>query len=314
VDVLILGRSSIVERRVLSALRGIKGVGRIDVGSRGRAAAGPWPYGELYPDYDAALRWSEAPIVYVSQVNSEHEHWTRVALQSGRHVVVDKPAFLSPGIADEMLELAAGRNLCLAEATVFGYHPQITALKELFAEEPEGTPTRVTAWLSFPPFQGPNFRYRAELGGGALWDVGPYAAAAGRVLFGEQPSSVSCEVLARSQIDTAFSLLATFSGGRSLVGHFGFDTAYCNRLHTLSASLSAELDRAFTTVPDADNRIRVTRQSGGTELEVPRADAFGEFLRQVLGAINAGEWTRFADDLCTDARTLDQIRRAAGVN
>ena len=52
-----------------------------------------------------------------------------------------------------------------------------------------------------------NFRYRRALGGGALWDLGPYAAAVGRVFLDDEPASVACRVLARGGpdgVETAF--------------------------------------------------------------------------------------------------------------
>src|SRR5688500_20280379 len=78
-----------------------------------------------------------------------------------------------------------------------------------------------------------NFRYRECYGGGALWDLGPYAVSVGRILFGGEPTAIAGQVLTRGgpdDVDTAFNLAATYSDGRSAVGHFGFNTVYRNRL------------------------------------------------------------------------------------
>src|SRR5438046_8291042 len=120
-DVLILGHSSIAQRRVVPALSTLSGFGRIDVATRKAAGGVPfeWPYGDVYGDYKKALHESAAQLVYVSLVNSEHARWTEEAINAGRHVVVDKPAFLGVQGTERMLELADRRGVCVAEATVW---------------------------------------------------------------------------------------------------------------------------------------------------------------------------------------------------
>src|SRR5438093_12275310 len=95
-NVLILGLSSIVQRRVLPALHAL-GIERIDVATRKAvdpAVRRGWSHGHIFESYQAALSESDAPVVYVSLVNSEHEHWIEASLPTGHHVIVDKPATL----------------------------------------------------------------------------------------------------------------------------------------------------------------------------------------------------------------------------
>ena len=63
--------------------------------------------------------------------------------------MVDKPAFLSLAAAEQLLELADKQGRCLAEATVFGYHPQIAAMQAAFAEA-DDAPIRLSVLQSFP--------------------------------------------------------------------------------------------------------------------------------------------------------------------
>jgi predicted dehydrogenase len=315
-QVLILGLSSIVTRRVLPALRQIPDIDGIDVASTKAsdpAVRDAWRDGAAFYDYARALSLSSAEVVYVSLVNSEHERWARAALEAGRHVVVDKPAFLGCENAMRMAELAARRDRCLAEATVFGYHPQIGEARRVFTDSADA-PRRIVAVLSFPPMDPANFRYQRALGGGALWDLGPYLAACGRVFFGVEPEMVEARVVAeRGDLEIAFSALGAFGEGRSLAGHFGFDTAYVNRLHLVGAAVAVEMDRAFTTPPDQANILRVSSQRGSAAVGVPAADSFTAFFRHVVKRIAARDWGALTADMLNDARALDRYRAAAGV-
>jgi NDP-hexose-3-ketoreductase len=267
----------------------------------------------VFADYEQAIARSGAGLAYVSLENSNHALWAERALAQGMHVVVDKPAFLTAADARRLTALARDRGRCLAEATVFAHHPQVEALRKAFTDA-GAQPTRVAAIFSFPPLDPADFRYRKDRGGGALYDLGPYAVAASRVLFGRSPRNVACEVLARRPdgLDTAFSVLMAYDGGGSLAGHFGFDTEYQNRILALGPGVSAELDRAFTVAPEAGNRLLLRRANMPSEVAVAPADAFARFLGAVLQAIERGRWDEFAEALRADAELLERMRTIAG--
>ncbi|MGB3934604.1 MAG: Gfo/Idh/MocA family oxidoreductase [Burkholderiales bacterium] len=311
---LLIGHSRIGQRRVLPALRALPQVSAIAVASRRwRPAPQEAAGAQVFADYEDAIARSGAGLAYVSLENSDHALWAERALAQGMHVVVDKPAFLTAADARRLAALARERGRCLAEATVFTHHPQIEALRRSFGGA-GAQPTRVVAVFSFPPLDPADFRYRRDRGGGALYDLGPYAAATSRVLFGRAPRNVSCEVLSRRTdgIDTAFSVLMTYDGGGSLAGHFGFDTEYQNRILALGPGVSAELDRAFTLAPEAGNRLLLRRANVASEIALAPADAFERFLGAVFRAIGVRQWDGFPEALRADAELLESMRTIAG--
>ena len=315
---LVLGLSNLVRRRVLPALEEVGGLDAVDIATHSGAARlqRPEPLaGETFDDYDVALRRSEAEVAYVSLVNSEHGPWVRKALESGRHVVVDKPAFLGLEETERTLSLAGQRDRCLAEATVWGYHPQVDLMKRAF-EEAASEPARISAAFSVPPLDAANFRYCRSLGGGSLWDQGPYAVSIGRVFFGGPAETVDCHVLSAAgpdNVETAFSMLATYPGGRAVAGHFGFDTAYRNHIDILSPDLVLEADRVFTIPADAENEMRLMGGQGPSIRTAPPGDSFSVFFECVLEAIRRHEWGELTADLLSDAQALQRLRDSAGV-
>ena len=323
---LILGHSRIVQRRLLPALARLDAVEQADIASR-RPAAGAAraaapaaaPRGEVYEGYDDALRRSGAQLAWVSGVNTDHAPLAERCLQRGLHVIVDKPAATRLRDAERLLALARERNLCLAEATVFAHHPQVELVREQFARR-QDAPSRVTATFSVPPFTDDNFRWRRELGGGALLDMGIYAAATARLLFGEAPGQEPIQaplqwharVLGRrGGVDTAFACLGV-AGARALVGQFGFDTEYCNRLQVLGTRTAVSLERAFTTAPDEPNVLAVSAANRHEQVTAPAGDSFGLFVQAVIASIAAGRHGRWAEILWQDARALHALRTAAG--
>src|ERR1700738_3425542 len=94
---LILGYSSIAERRVIPAAAKVAAIEEISIASKSRPEPGQgWAKrGRFFTDYDSALLESRSDIVYLSLPNAMHEHWAMAALAAGKHVLVDKPAMMT---------------------------------------------------------------------------------------------------------------------------------------------------------------------------------------------------------------------------
>jgi predicted dehydrogenase len=310
--VLILGYSNIVARLALPALLQTRGVDRVDIGSRRRLERSHLPAGftgDLHLGYAEALKASEAELVYVSLVNSLHERWAEAALESGRNVVVDKPAFLSFDSARRLDEMARTSGLCLAEAVVFVDHPQVGVIRRI-VEESQGI-TRVLAAFSFPPLAEENFRNHPELGGGSLYDLGTYAAATYRLFFESAPQEITCRVLRQhpvTGVDTAFSVLAVGDGGHAMLGSFGFDTQYQNWVTAMGPDLALSAERIFTIPPACENQITVCRQSERSTITAPAGSSFGLYFGRVVRAIQEGDWEADREALLRNAAFVERMR------
>ena len=309
-NVLLIGWSRIASRRVIPALCALPCVGRVDLATRRSELVPPGTVsGRIFDDYADALNRSDAEVVYVSTINSEHERWAEAALEGGRHTIVDKPACLDASTARRLASVAERRQLALAEASVSPYHPQFSLVNELFDDD---SPIRMSAAFCFPSLTPEDFRYKKAAGGGALYDLGPYAVSPGRVFFGAPPEEVSCRVTARAaEVESAFSVLLTYPGQRCFVGHFGFGTFYCNQLELLGAATCVTLDRAFTSPADSGTRMRLRRADRDESLYSPPGDAFSVFLETVFTSIPDRRFEKLRDDLVADADVLDRLRVAA---
>ena len=307
--VLLLGYSDIARRRVIPALLA-NGVRQLDIASRhsmGAIARPAHMSGQDYGDYEQALRESAAAFVWISTVNANHVELAAKALAGGRHVMIDKPAVSTLAQAEHLAELAQRQQCVLAEAAVYPFHPQMAAARQFFSEA-GSAPTQAVAAFSFPPFPSGNFRNDPALGGGMRMDLGSYAVSIGRVLFAAPPLEIVCRSL---QGDTGFSVLMTYPGGRSVVGHFGATTGYVNRLILLGASAVLTLERAFTTPPDMVCRLEGSVRNAPTTREVAPADSFALFVEAVFKAVRNANSNEFRDALLTDAKAVERLRQVS---
>lgn len=98
-----------------------------------------------------------------------------------------------------------------------------------------------------------------------------------------------------------------------MTGHFGFVTAYENRLSVLTPVRSVEIERVFSTPPDAAGSLRLRDADGERCVTAPAEDTFALFLRAFAEAIDRGEFDAFESALLADATLLQRLRQAAGV-
>lgn len=312
---LLLGYSRIARKRIIPVLEASGQVKSLDIATKSlvqSARAEQKIPGEVFDSYSEALEKSRADIVYISLVNSDHALWAEKALESGRHVIVDKPAFLNYDDAERLITLAKDKKCLLAEANVFSFHPQIGKVKSEFKKACTA-PTRVTSIFSFPPLNKDDFRYLKACGGGAINDLGPYAISSGTVFFKDPPLKVYCHVneYAASGVDISFSLTAVYAKGCSMVGHFSFNTEYQNTLTILGPSLSISFDRVFTIPPDYSNTLNIRKQNKMDSVLVPASDCFENFFSCVFKAINEKQFDDFYNDVLTQSKSLTMLKLSA---
>ena len=303
---LILGHSQIAKKQLIPAARG--NFSAIDIASRRPIEADN--INCCFDSYEKALKESKADVVYVSLVNSEHAHWARQALESGRHCIVDKPAFLNQTDAMQLVALAVSKNLLLAEATVWTQHPQVDQILSLF-EQSQSPITKAVALFSMPPFDKGNFRWKPDRGGGAIYDLGPYFVSSGRALFSGAAESVHADIHDwHNDVPLSFSVQAKWPCGGCLIGHFGFDSEYINRLEILNEKMHVTVNRAFTTPADLENVVQISQGNRPASLTIPAGNSFEHFFKNVLTSIQNNNFQYWHQDLLDDAQSMALLLKA----
>lgn len=315
--VLILGYSSIFKRRVLPALEAIDQIETIDIASTTQNLVDftSLKKGECFNNYEDAIVKTKATLVYISLRNNDHAHMARLSLENGRHVIVDKPAFIDEDEGVNIIKLANQKNLCLAEALLYQHHPQISQIKEIFANS-DAVIRTISTQFSFPGLNTDNFRYKRELGGGAILDQGPYAMNLGYEIFGEMP--ISCKAITNEddefEVDTSFNLILQFPQGKSLMGYFGFGTEYINSASFFSKELSLSLDRIYTIPPDYENQLFVKEKNIERVEITEKADAFLGFFGYVVNQIDKRDFSQINDQTKLNYDLLRMLMKSVKEN
>ena len=176
---------------------------------------------QTYDDLEILLADTRVQAIYLPMANHEHAAWALKAIQAGKHVLIEKPMAIS--VADiEAIETAAIRhNVTVMEGFMYLFHPQHRRVQEIVDSGMIGEVKFVRASNSF--MMRPARMYRlaqdTSLGGGAMWDIGPYAIHSLRLWFEEDPIAITAMAkYADTGADIATSGILDFGNGKR--GHF----------------------------------------------------------------------------------------------
>jgi predicted dehydrogenase len=102
----------------------------LDAELRAKFAA-RYPNATLYSDYAEMLASPEVDAVVVATPVPTHFALSKQALEAGKHVFVEKPPAMRAAEMEELVALAAERNLVLMPGHLLLYHPGVQKVKQL---------------------------------------------------------------------------------------------------------------------------------------------------------------------------------------
>ena len=209
--------------------------------------AARYPRARVTADYAELLADPGLDAVVIATPVPTHYALAKEALEAGKHVLVEKPPAMKGSEMDELVVLAAERDLVLMPGHLLLYHPGVLKLKQLIDAGELGEVLYACA-------------ERVNLGivrdaENAWWSLAAHDVAVAIHLFGATPVSVSATgaaYLRREIADVAFATLR-FADGRTAHVHVSWLDPHKRRSLTVVGS------RKMLTFDDtaADEKIKI---------------------------------------------------------
>ena len=157
----------------------LAGLNVVAVGSRSQEAADEFAKRFSVPrahgSYEALVADPEVDIVYVATPHPLHADNAILALEHGKHVLVEKAFTLNAAQARQVREVAQAKNLLVMEAMWTRYLPHMKRIHEILDTGTLGTIRALEIDHSQALSTDPLHRVsNLELGGGSLLDIGIY--------------------------------------------------------------------------------------------------------------------------------------------
>lgn len=312
----ILGCSEIAFRRFMPAVLNVAGIQVVAVSEeydKSKLELFCSTYNlEGVEDFETLINREDIDAVYVPQPPALHYKWAKKALECGKHVLVEKPSTIDYELSKELVELASEKELALHENYMFQYHSQIAQVKEIVDAGKIGEVRLIRANFGFPLRQQNDFRYSAQLGGGALLDAGGYTLKLATMFLGNtiKVDSAKLNNLEGYEVDMYGN--ASLSNEEGLVCQIGFgmDCYYQCCLEIWGSNGRLYTNRIFTAPPDYLPKVTIDKADGSEEITL-KADAhFEHSIETFVSEIENDNCRKKSyDEILLQARLVNEVRQ-----
>jgi predicted dehydrogenase len=204
--------------------------------------------------YEALLADPSIEAIYNPLPNHLHVPMTLAAVRAGKHVLCEKPFSIEAAELDALRPYA--NQVHMREAFMVRHHPQWIDAREQVRAGTIGALRFMHVPFCYFNADPANIRNNADIGGGALYDIGCYAITAGRWFFEAEPERVIATV-DRDPVfktDRATSGLLDFGAGRQLAFTVSTQAAPYQRIQLVGTKGRIEIEIPFNAPPDAPCR------------------------------------------------------------
>jgi predicted dehydrogenase len=273
---------------------------------------------KAYGSYEELLADPEIEAIYNPLPNHLHVPWSAKAAEAGKHVLCEKPLALTAAEAQSLIEVRDSIGVLIHEAFMVRYHPQWLRARELVRSGRIGELRAIQCFFSYMNTDRTNIRNIADIGGGAIYDIGCYPVTVSRFLFESEPARVVALIDRDPDFETdrLTTAILDFPAGQA---SFVCSTQLVpyQRAQIFGTKGRVEIEIPFNAPPDQPCRLFVDDGSklGDASAQTETFDIVDQYTLQAevfSHAIRSGEPLEFPlENGVQNMRILDALFRSA---
>lgn len=293
----------------------VQAVGSRSAGSS-RAFCDKFGIAAAHSSYEDLVADPDVDIVYVATPHVFHYANALLALNAGKHVLVEKAFTINAGEAQEIVDLAAAKGLVALEAMWTRFLPHMARLREIVADGTLGEVRKVVASHNQDLPKDPAHRLNdPALGGGALLDLGIYPISFAFDVFGAPQTILANAAMTATGVDRQTAAIFEYADGQQAIVDCALDTAGNNRAVIIGTKGWIEIDSVwynpvpFTRYDTSDNVLeRFDQPVNGRGMQYQAA----ELEQLVREGATEGSLLPPSESVAIMA-AMDEIRRQVGL-
>ncbi|MFW5643202.1 MAG: Gfo/Idh/MocA family protein [Alkalispirochaeta sp.] len=258
--------AGIIARKMTAALAETENAEAFRVGSKDPERARRFAMETGIPrwgDYRDLVTDPEVDIVYVATTHNFHAENALLAMEHGKHLLIEKPITVNAVEAERLMRTAREKDLFLMEALWTRFLPSWQKMREIVRSGGIGEVRLID--LTFGKFVPPHFEKRLndpDLAGGASLDLGVYALTFCAWIFGALPDGLrsTARLTPRGVDELATYQLSFPSGGIAQIA-----TGFNLRMSDRATIYGTRGEIEFTGFPGGSSFV-LARHDGGNEI------------------------------------------------
>lgn len=198
--------------------------------------------------YEALVADSTVDIVYVATPHPMHAENAVLAIEAGKHVLVEKSFTVTADEARRIADAARSNDVFVMEAMWTRFLPSIVRAVELIRSNAIGEPRVLLAdHNQYIPYSKAARLHEPELGGGALLDLGVYPISFASYLFGRPERVTAKGTLTKLGVDELTAMIFEYASGAQASMHTGFLTPGPNVASVIGTEGRIDIDAVWYT-------------------------------------------------------------------
>lgn len=173
---------------------------------------------KAYDSYEALFADQEVDIVYIATPHDSHAELSIKALESGKHVLCEKPIALSYKDAERMIEASKKHNKFFMEAFWTRFIPAVQDVLAKVESGIIGEANYIKADFAFIGNDAGGSRlFDKNRGGGALFDIGVYPLFLSYIVFGIPKEIMAKALYHKNGIDLQTSMILQYDKAQAVL-------------------------------------------------------------------------------------------------
>ena len=265
-----------------------------------------------FTNEDEMLADTNIQIVYVATPSGLHYRQGIKVIESNKHFWSEKPIVQNSDQAITLINLANKNKFTIAEGLMYLYHPAFYFLKETLRTNQLGNLNNITIDFGLPQLVRPGFRNDANLGGGAIYDLGSYAISAVIELFEKEIIEVKyCELNYDTKTNTDLSafVLLKINESINVTLRWSYNVSYKNDINIWGDEGSLLNKRFFSKPSDYSPEFVFSNVNGIFRIEsIEPSNQFHNMFNVFYGNIyDEVQAKKHQDMILRRANLLDKI-------
>lgn len=243
--------------------------------------------GKVFDSFKALISDTEVEAVYIPLPPALHFKWAKLALENGKHVLVEKPSTTVADDTKALTDLADKNGLALHENYMFNFHSQLDYIEDVVQKGVLGDVRLYSIKFGFPFRGAKDFRYSKKMGGGALLDCGGYTLKLATRLLGDGAKLVAHTLNYKEGFEVDIYGSGTLVNDAGVVAQiaFGMDNAYKCELEVWGAKATLYTGRVLTAPEGFTPSVQIKDNEGVKEYVLDADDSFKKSIEHFIRCI-----------------------------
>lgn len=290
------------------------------VGSRSQSSADRFAtafgIAKAHGSYEALVADPDVDIIYIATPHPQHFAAAKLALNAGKHILVEKAFTINAAEAAEIVSLAEAKGLVVLEAMWTRFLPHMCRIRKIIEDGTIGEIRSMTADHCQKLPDDPKHRLNAlELGGGALLDLGIYPISFTWDILGMPASIKASATFRETGADAQVATIFHYASGAMATTLSSSDSAGPNRASIVGTKGRIDIDTVWyspTTfrVYDNDNVVIEAFDESvdgrGMQFQADEAE-------RLIASNNLSSEIMPASQSVQIMQTLDEVRELIGL-